>query len=499
MIIGVMGFLLLVSLLTYVAARAGEEGLRRLGRASRGVWMAAIAAPFALLLVPLAMPRGTPASDTATLGTPVVELAPMVVGEAGGLGWGGELAWIVAGLWVGGSLWLAFLLVRTHLALLRERRRWSTSNVAGRRVYVSADRGPAVAGVLRPWIVLPRWVLSLPRAELDYVVLHEEEHLRARDTLLLSTALFFVVLAPWNPVAWLQLRGLKTAMEVDCDRRVLRRAPDRATYGESLLTVAARSSGLSLGLAAFTERRRSLKTRILAMTDHSTRWTPLRSLIFLLVAAAVAVQACYVESPILIIGDDDEVADAVRALVAERGDRERAVESDADVPVEAEPEARPPIVRPEATPPDGPDGETDLPEAPAEVSVEPREGFPTSGELESEDEPRRPASEELARRPTFTPFTVAPRILNREEVVRAMAAEYPPLLREAGIGGTIQVWFFIDEEGSVQNFRIDESSGHEALDRAALAVADVFRFSPALNRDDPVPVWVSFPITFQVR
>ena len=34
---------------------------------------------------------------------------------------------------------------------------------------------------------------------------------------------------------------------------------------------------------------------------------------------------------------------------------------------------------------------------------------------------------------------------------------------------------------------------------AALAVADVYRFSAALNRDKKVPVWVSFPITFQVR
>ena len=39
----------------------------------------------------------------------------------------------------------------------------------------------------------------------------------------------------------------------------------------------------------------------------------------------------------------------------------------------------------------------------------------------------------------------------------------------------------------------------EALDDAALKVATIYRFSPALNRDKKVPVWVSFPITFQVR
>jgi len=113
--------------------------------------------------------------------------------------------------------------------------------------------------------------------------------------------------------------------------------------------------------------------------------------------------------------------------------------------------------------------------------------------------PPEEAATDIASAPTFTPFTVAPSILNRDEVVRAMTREYPPLLRDAGIGGTVRVFFFIDEDGIVKDYRIDQSSGHQALDDAALAVADVYRFTAALNRDKKVPVWVSFPITFQVR
>jgi protein TonB len=113
--------------------------------------------------------------------------------------------------------------------------------------------------------------------------------------------------------------------------------------------------------------------------------------------------------------------------------------------------------------------------------------------------PPEEAATDISSAPTFTPFTVAPSILNRQEVVRSMEREYPPLLRDAGIGGTVRVFFFIDESGAVKDYRIDQSSGHQALDDAALAVADVYRFSAALNRDKKVPVWVSFPITFQVR
>lgn len=127
---------------------------------------------------------------------------------------------------------------------------------------------------------------------------------------------------------------------------------------------------------------------------------------------------------------------------------------------------------------------------------------PTTFEENPVEELPPPPTEQatdISAAPTFTPFTVAPEIQNRSEVIRAMEREYPPLLRDAGIGGTVRVYFFIDENGRVQDYRIDQSSGHQALDEAALAVASVYRFSPALNRDKRVPVWVSFPITFQVR
>lgn len=106
---------------------------------------------------------------------------------------------------------------------------------------------------------------------------------------------------------------------------------------------------------------------------------------------------------------------------------------------------------------------------------------------------------DISAAPAFTPYTVAPDRMNDDEIVRALEREYPPLLRDAGIGGTVQVWFFIDETGIVQNQRVHTSSGHQALDDAALRVAPVFRFTPALNRDKAVPVWVAFPITFRTN
>ena len=100
---------------------------------------------------------------------------------------------------------------------------------------------------------------------------------------------------------------------------------------------------------------------------------------------------------------------------------------------------------------------------------------------------------------TFTPYTVRPDLLNVREVERALEREYPPILRDAGIGGKVTVHFFIDEEGSVQRTLVAETSGHASLDEAALRVANVFKFTPALNLDKVVPVWIAIPITFQTR
>jgi protein TonB len=108
------------------------------------------------------------------------------------------------------------------------------------------------------------------------------------------------------------------------------------------------------------------------------------------------------------------------------------------------------------------------------------------------------AAGSLMDAPTFTPMTVRPRILNEPEIIRTMEQNYPATLRDAGIGGTVTVHFFVDETGRVRRTEISKSSGQSLLDDAALKVADVYRFSPAQNRDQIVPVWVEFPITFRV-
>jgi TonB family protein len=57
---------------------------------------------------------------------------------------------------------------------------------------------------------------------------------------------------------------------------------------------------------------------------------------------------------------------------------------------------------------------------------------------------------------------------------------------------------FIDTNGRVLNAQVQEGSGNAALDAAALEAVYEFEFTPALNMDNLVQVWVALPITFRV-
>ncbi len=100
--------------------------------------------------------------------------------------------------------------------------------------------------------------------------------------------------------------------------------------------------------------------------------------------------------------------------------------------------------------------------------------------------------------PEETPYTQAPQLINGDEMQKLLSRKYPPLLKDQGIGGRVLLWFLVDEFGHARRWLLKQSSGEKALDKAAMNVASLMRFSPALNYDRRVSVWVVLPVTFQV-
>lgn len=114
-----------------------------------------------------------------------------------------------------------------------------------------------------------------------------------------------------------------------------------------------------------------------------------------------------------------------------------------------------------------------------------------------EDLPPPPKGGQASDRPSFIPYDVRPKLKNSSEVRSFLERIYPPSLKNAGVGGTVVLWVFVDEQGQVQKARVQESSGYTALDEAAKKVAFQMNFTPALNRDKKTAVWVGQPITFE--
>jgi TonB family protein len=92
--------------------------------------------------------------------------------------------------------------------------------------------------------------------------------------------------------------------------------------------------------------------------------------------------------------------------------------------------------------------------------------------------------------------TVGPEFRDPWRPAEIIRSHHPRYLRDAGIGGKVYVKVFIDTEGRVTRAEVTKSSGHPALDRAALRAAREFLFAPARRDGVPIATWVTIPITF---
>ena len=290
------------------ATAAVMAWVRRLAhRPVRWVWVASIlASAFAPALARGAhLVRGAdaagPVSASAASGT---RAAPAKVGLGPAVHLAARSAsaapWdtLLLGAWIVASAALAARLLLVIHRLCRMRKGWRQANVDGHPVLVSPDVGPAVAGFFRKDIVLPEWALSVSIGERRLMLLHEAEHVRARDPYLLLAALVSVTLMPWNVVLWWLARRLRLAIEVDCDQRVLRQIPDVSAYGALLIEVGRRASlRRVVPLAALSDPPTFLERRISVLTTHHPRSALLTAVAVVGLAAIPAAAATIAPQP----------------------------------------------------------------------------------------------------------------------------------------------------------------------------------------------------------
>ena len=110
------------------------------------------------------------------------------------------------------------------------------------RFYKSKNlASPLSFGILRPAIVIPE---GTEEKELHFVLLHEQTHIKDRDAVLKTLALFALSLNWFNPLVWFMVKIFERDIERYCDERVLKKigAEKALFYANTILDFAERES-----------------------------------------------------------------------------------------------------------------------------------------------------------------------------------------------------------------------------------------------------------------
>jgi beta-lactamase regulating signal transducer with metallopeptidase domain len=117
-------------------------------------------------------------------------------------------------------------------------RRWNFSRTIPVRICRRIGE-PILMGIFRPMILLPPAVLLKCRPDqLELILLHELGHVRRRDNIVLLLQRAAEVLFWFQPAVWMVSRWVTRDREFCCDQFVLKEAPDRRLYAETLISLA---------------------------------------------------------------------------------------------------------------------------------------------------------------------------------------------------------------------------------------------------------------------
>ena len=199
----------------------------------------------------------------------------------------GVLSTLVTGLAAYGAALLRFRRTTStpEQALVDQVRTLSAAlGVREPRLLISSEiESPAVAGMLRPLLLLPAgFPAAFTPAEATLVLKHELMHLKRHDLQVNLLVCVVHALHWFNPLLWLAASRSRQDRETACDAQVLASALGdcRNDYGHALLKVQSAycPRGLSVGFVGIFQHGHALQSRIKAIA-HYRRAHPLTGLV----------------------------------------------------------------------------------------------------------------------------------------------------------------------------------------------------------------------------
>jgi len=105
-----------------------------------------------------------------------------------------------------------------------------------------------------------------------------------------------------------------------------------------------------------------------------------------------------------------------------------------------------------------------------------------------------PSDEEIPDAGIFIPYEQAPKLVKRVD------PKYPPMAQSAAVGGKVVVQFYVDKHGDVKKAKaVKASPTGLGFEEAACQAVLQWKFTPALQRENPIGVWVAQTIKFEVK
>lgn len=165
---------------------------------------------------------------------------------------------------------------------------------------------PFVVGFFYPCIYLPS---ALEGRDLDYVFMHEKQHIRRKDHIMKALALIVSCVYWFNPLVWVAFVLMCRDMETSCDEAVLKTLGDevKADYSTTLLNLTVgkeRFTGITLAFGEGDVKHRI--KNILQWQNPKLKW-----IVISVVACVTTIILCAVNPKDTLIGNPYEWSHSV--------------------------------------------------------------------------------------------------------------------------------------------------------------------------------------------
>ncbi len=105
---------------------------------------------------------------------------------------------------------------------------------------------------------------------------------------------------------------------------------------------------------------------------------------------------------------------------------------------------------------------------------------------------KKKTAEKLPAEDEFVPVEQVPELIEQAMPV------YPKEAEKKKITGKVYIRALIDKNGDPVKVKVAKSSGNGLLDKAALEAAKKNKYKPAIQNKQPVAVWISYPVEFNL-